>query len=317
MTSSVRTADTEVSIIIPCFNETESIGVLYQSIAKTMATYSFEIIFVDDGSYDNTLERIVSLASTDSRVKYLSFSRNFGHQKAIKAGLSKAKGQAVIMMDADMQHPVSLLPLLIRKWKEGFEVVNTIRTDERGSKYSKRLFSRLFYAFINFLSDTPIQHKSADFRLLDKKVVDGLNQCHEESFFLRGMIPWCGFRTCSVAYQAEKRWAGKSKYTYTKMLSLALCGITAFSIKPLRLAILLATFFVLLSLVEMIYVVYIYTFTDEIVSGWASLAILISLLGASVLFTLGIIGEYIGKLFMQSKQRPEYVVSKSSYDDSH
>lgn len=300
----------EISFIIPCFNEVASIDALYHEIAKTVQInkVNAEIIFIDDGSTDGTLEHIICIAQTDARIKYISFSRNFGHQKAIKAGLNKAIGKAAIMMDADLQHPVSFIPELIDRWKAGYEIVNTIRIDEKNKGLFKKVTSKLFYTLINFLSEVKIKAGSADFRLLDRKVIEVLKNCHEEFFFLRGMTSWCGFRSCDVEYQAHKRFAGKTKYSFLKMLSLALCGITSFSIKPLRLAILFASGFVLLSFLEIIYVIYIVAFTSDSISGWASLAILISLLGAAILFTLGIIGEYLGKLFIENKRRPEYVI---------
>lgn len=255
----------EISFIIPCFNEVASIDVLYHEIAKTVQINKLnaEIIFIDDGSTDGTLEHIICIAQIDARIKYISFSRNFGHQKAIKAGLNKAIGKAAIVMDADLQHPVSFIPELIDKWKAGYEIVNTIRIDEKNKGLFKKVTSKLFYTLINFLPEVKIKAGSVDFRLLDRNVIEALKKCNEEFFFLRGMTSWCGFRSCDVEYQAQKRFAGKTKYSFLKMLSLALCGITSFSIKPLRLAILFAGGFVLLSFLEIIYVIYIVAFTSD------------------------------------------------------
>lgn len=302
--------NTDISIVIPCYNESNNIENTYHQLCSILSSNHIdaEIIFIDDGSTDTTLCRLVNLSKEDSRVKYISFSRNFGHQKALKAGLDKAKGKAVITMDADLQHPPTLIPHLIQQWKEGSEIVNTIRINEKKCRFFKKVTSNLFYKFSNFISETQLKAGAADFRLLDRKVVDILKSCHEEFMFLRGMTAWCGFRQCEVSYQAQPRYAGESKYSLKKMISLAFCGITSFSIKPLRLSILLAGIFVLLSLIEIAYVLNIAIFTNDSVPGWSSLAILISILGAAILFILGIIGEYLGKLFIESKNRPEYII---------
>ena len=183
---------------------------------------------------------------------------------------------------------------------------------EKNGRLFKKVSAGFFYKFINFISETEIKAGAADFRLLDRKVVDVLNACHEEFLFLRGMTAWCGFRSCEISYEADKRFAGESKYSLKKMCSFALCGITSFSIKPLRIALLLAGVFILLSLLEIAYVIYVALFTHNNVSGWASLAILISFLGTAILFTLGIIGEYLGKLFIESKGRPEYIIKEEN-----
>lgn len=304
----------ELSVVIPCFNEAGTVEELYRRLSYILILNKIkaEIIFVDDGSSDNTLNNIKTIINQDIPIKYISFSRNFGHQKALKAGFQKATGKVVITMDSDLQHPPELIPELISQWKKGYDIVNTIRIRETNGRLFKKLSAKLFYKFINLISETEIKAGAADFRLLDRKVVNVLNACHEEYLFLRGMTSWCGFRTCEIEYEAQQRFSGKSKYSLKKMISFALCGITSFSIKPLRLAILLAGVFILLSLCEIVYAIYIVLFTNNSVSGWASLAILISLLGAAILFTLGIIGEYLGKLFIESKKRPEYIIKEEN-----
>lgn len=303
-----------ISIVIPCFNEEECIKALYDALCPVMDKLSFpyDLIFVDDGSTDGTLEIISLLAEQDPHVRWLSFSRNFGHQKALKAGLDYAKGEVVITMDADMQHPSSLIPVMLSRWAEGYDIVDTIRLDDKQCNYFKKITSSLFYRLMNFLSDVDVTESGADFRLLDKKVVEALCNCREEYLFLRGMVSWIGFRRIQIPYQVGTRFAGSTKYSLKKMVLFALCGITSFSIRPLRWAVLFSAFFALLSLVEIIYVLCTVFISGEIVTGWASLAILISILGAVILFMLGIIGEYLGKMFMQCKNRPEYVVQSEN-----
>lgn len=303
----------DISIVIPCFNEADCIPMLYQELHCVMdgCGRAYELIFVDDGSTDLTSDILKRLSEQDTCVRWLCFSRNFGHQKALKAGLDYAQGDAIITMDADMQHPPMLIPEMLALWQEGYDIVNTIRKDDKKCGLFKRVTSHLFYRIINLLADVQILEGAADFRLLDAKVATALRSCHEEYMFMRGMTSWVGFRQAQIEYQSNARYAGKTKYSFKKMFSFALCGVTSFSVRPLRFAIVLAGVFALFSIIEIVYVLYITCYTGQAVSGWASLAILISVLGAAILLMLGIIGEYLGKLFMQSKQRPEYIVSRN------
>ena len=258
----------------------------------------------------------MSLSEQNPHVRWLSFSRNFGHQKALKAGLDYAQGDVVITMDADMQHPSSLISTMLTYWADGYDIVDTIRIDNKQCSYFKTITSRFFYRLMDFLSDIAITENGADFRLLDKKVVKVLRDCREEYLFLRGMVSWVGFRRIQIPYQAGIRYAGTTKYSFKKMVLFAVCGITSFSIRPLRLAILFAAFFSSLSVVEIIYVLYAVFISGQAVTGWASLAILISVLGAVILLMLGIVGEYLGKMFMQCKNRPEYIVRSGNCSSS-
>lgn len=303
-----------LSIIIPCYNEEGNILQLYTGLSRHLHEMgvTYMLWFIDDGSTDHTLDVIKELAENNIHIKYVSFSRNFGHQKALKAGLDRANGKALIMMDADLQHPISVITALFEKWKEGYEVVNTIRSYHHSWSPIKTITSRLFYKVMNQISDVKITPSSCDFRLLDRKVVLALRQCNEEFLFIRGMVHWCGFRQTAVHYLDSKRNEGDSKYTWTKMCSLATCGLTAFSVRPLEAAIVFALLFMLFSCIEIFYVLYVSFFTEDHVSGWASISILISLLGGIILLMLGIIGEYIGKSFMQGKGRPAYIVRQES-----
>lgn len=310
---------TQLSIILPCHNEAGNIEECYRQLADVLSTTgrSYECIFVDDGSTDSTLAMLKELGSMDSRVKFISFSRNFGHQQALRAGMDMAAGQAVITMDSDLQHPPTLIPMLLSRLEEGFDVVNTRRTDAAGTGSFKRVTSAMFYRAFNFLTGMDMQPGMADFRLMNRKVADVLCSYHEQDLFLRGMIEQCGFRQTIVPYQAGERYRGESRYTLSRMLALALDGITAFTIRPLRLAVLLAVFFAMLGLAELLYVCYISFFTDRGVSGWASLALLITALGTATLLMLGIIGEYVGRTFVQVKQRPSYIIRETSIRASH
>lgn len=307
----------QLSVILPCHNEADNIPACYARLTDILSptTTAYECIFVDDGSTDHTLKVIQSLCRKDSRIRYISFARNFGHQKALRAGLSLARGQAAVTLDADLQHPPSLIPELLARWEEGYEIVNTRRTDAAETGCLKRLTSGLFYRTLNFLTGLHLQPGMADFRLTDRKVTEVLCRCPENDLFLRGMINWCGFRQTTVPYRAENRHAGQSQYTWARMTKLALDGITSFTIRPLRLAILLAAGCVGLSGVEIGYVCYVAFCTERSVSGWASLAILITVLGAATLLMLGIIGEYVGRTFMQVKQRPPYIIRETNINE--
>lgn len=299
-----------LSFVFPCYNEAGNIEKMYSELNKYISNENVlcEFIFVDDGSSDHTLDILLQLQKLDSRVKYISFSRNFGHQQALRAGIDKSSGEAVIMMDADLQHPPSLVPEMIKQWTKGYDVVNTIRSDDHATPVFKKITSNLFYYLMNLLTDVHLEKGSADFRLIDRRVVDILKQCPENDLFLRGIIRWCGFRQTKISYTVQSRFSGKTKYSICKMFRFALNGITSFSLRPLKLAIWLSLFFAAFGIGEFIYVLYATFFTDQTVSGWASLAILISLLGASVLFMLGVIGEYLGRLFLQAKGRPQYII---------
>ncbi|WP_404981986.1 glycosyltransferase family 2 protein [Capnocytophaga granulosa] len=303
----------KIDIVVPCYNESENIRPLYEAIkkvfAKELPDYDFNLLLVNDGSHDSSLLVLQQLAKEDNRVKYLSFSRNFGHQLAVKAGLDHAFAPAVISMDADLQHPPALIPTLIRKWEEGAQVVATLRTYPEEISKKKRKSSQQFYKLLNLLSDIEIKEGSADFRLLDQAVVEVIRHMRENEPFLRGMVPWVGFTQVYVPYTAQARYAGETKYTIKKMFQLALSGVTSFSVKPLYFAVFLGFFFSLLSVLYVPYVIYSFLNGSEI-SGWASLIMTIVFFGGLQLIILGIIGVYIGKIFTQTKERPAYIIQE-------
>ena len=298
-----------ISVIIPAFNEEDNIKLIAQSVLKNLSNVgSVEIIFVDDGSTDSTLSKIQELAEQNSSIKYISFSRNFGHQKALMAGLEHARGDCAISLDADMQHPPELLQQMLAKWKEGYDVVYTIRLDSSESGVLKKFTSRLFYKSLNFLSDIDIPLGAADFRLLDRKVVNELNKFQEEWIFIRGIVKWLGFRQIGIEYEVQKRHGGKSKYSFRKMVSFAVQGITSFSLMPLRIAAVLGFILSTTAFLYILYALYAKFGLGVTIEGWTSILISVLFLGGVQLIFLGIIGEYIGKMFIQTKHRPYYII---------
>jgi dolichol-phosphate mannosyltransferase len=307
-----------ISIIIPVFNEEEGVEIITNKLIEVFAElpkYDYEIICVDDGSDDGSLKVLEILNKNNSRIKYLSFSRNFGHQTALKAGLDIARGDCAITMDADMQHPPELIPELLKKWEEGYEVVFTIRKDDKKLPFFKRLFSRIYYKVVNLLSDIHIDPGAADFRLTDRKVLNILKNLSEEKLFLRGMVNWLGFNHYGIDYYPGVRAVGETKYSFRKMISLGVSGITSFSVRPLRIAAWIGLFASSLGFFYGIYAIYGFIIGGVNLTGWTSLITAVIFLGGVQLMTLGIIGEYIGKLFMQMKGRPNYIVKKSSKDE--
>jgi dolichol-phosphate mannosyltransferase len=305
----------EISIVIPTYCEEGNIVELYEQLKRQLSKseiHSFEIIFVNDGSKDNSLEKIKELAIRDERVKYIHFSRNFGHQNALRAGLDFAKGEAVISMDADLQHPPELIPTLIAFWRAGNKVVYTKRKDKNDLSFFKKLTSKMFYKLVNYLSETKLEEGTADFRLLDRSVVEALKNFNENNLFYRGIIPGLGFRQHGIDYIPNERFSGNTKYTFSKMVRFALTGITSSSAKPLYFSIYLGAFLALCSFFYALYAIYVSIFTTEAVAGWTSTIASILFIGGIQLMMLGIVGIYLGKLFSESKKRPNYIIEESN-----
>lgn len=300
-----------VSVVIPCHNEEGNIQQLYTELKAVLSeTGPYELLFVDDGSEDGTVNQILEIRKQDINVKLIELSRNFGHQAALKAGLDNTIGKCVISMDADLQHPPALIPQLIEKWKQGYEVVYTQRLPDKELSFLKRKTSDLFYQLAQKLSSVPLHQGTADFRLLDRKVVDVLADMEERYLFYRGLVSWVGFKQTAVEYKAAERFAGTTNYTYRKMLSLALSGITSFSVRPLQLSMLLGFIIASLAGIYGIYVVYAFAFTDQALPGWTSTTASVLFIGGIQLIMLGVLGEYVGKGFMEGKRRPPYVIRK-------
>ncbi|RYE36063.1 MAG: glycosyltransferase [Sphingobacteriaceae bacterium] len=302
-----------VSIVVPSFNEegnVETLALRLIAIFKDLP-YDYEVIFVDDGSSDHTLEKLKQLSNIGSNFFYLELSRNFGHQNALKAGYDNASGDCVICMDSDLQHPPELIPQFLQKWEQGYDVVYTTREYADEATYFKRKTSDIYYRILNSLSDTKLEKGTADFRLLDRKVINVLSQLPENGLFMRGLIRWLGFKQFAINYVSDPRFSGSSKYTFKKMVTFAVEGVTAFSVRPLNIAIGIGLFFSIAAILYIPYILISY-FSGHVVSGWASLLATVVFFGGLQLMVLGIIGLYLGKLFMQAKQRPNYIVRSSN-----
>lgn len=303
----------KISVIVPCFNEQEGLKTFNNALINALPkTFQYEVIYVNDGSSDQTYQVILELAKENEHIRYISFSRNFGHQNALKAGYDHASGDCAVSLDADLQHPPEVIPILISKWEEGFEIVNTLRRDHQSISFAKKASSGLFYKLMNSLSDVNIENGMADFRLVDKKVLKQLKLFQENYLFFRGIIPWMGFKQTVVPFTANERFAGTTKYTFKKMLKFASTGVTAFSVKPLKLSIYLGTIIAVFAFMYGLFALYVHLFTDDAVTGWTSVIISVLFVGGINLLMLGIIGEYLGKLFIENKRRPNYLISDTN-----
>jgi polyisoprenyl-phosphate glycosyltransferase len=303
----------ELSIVIPAFNEAECVGELHTRLTRVLSEtgISYEILFVDDGSTDDTLPVLRRLVQDDPRVRVLRLSRNFGHQAALTAGLTESRGGAVITMDADLQHPPELIPALLEKWRAEYEVVSAIRGQTQSVGWLKRCTSSLFYWLINRLSPLPIARGAADFRLMDRRAVDALNAMPERTRFLRGLIPWIGFRQTEVPFEAPGRFAGEAQYTLRKMGHFALDGILSLSATPLRIATVMGLIVMAVGFLYGVFVIWSAYFNERSQPGWASIILVILLLGGMQIFCIGIIGEYLARVFDEVKGRPLYIVAES------
>ncbi|MDD5759373.1 MAG: glycosyltransferase family 2 protein [Desulfobulbaceae bacterium] len=303
-----------ISIVIPAYNERGNIMPLWELLAPVLEvqTKSWEVIFVDDGSDDDTWQIIVSLSKGIPGVQGVRLSKNFGHQYALLAGLSRAKGQAVITMDADLQHPVDVLPKLIDAWKNGYKIVQTIRQEPQDFSFFKKVSSKLFYRVFSYCSGVEIRSGMADFRLLDRQVLDDILQMGERSIFLRGLVQWTGYPRFDVHYQAQQRYSGSTTYSVTRMLRFAWHSIVSFSTIPLRLAIILGFLTSAVAFSGIIYALYSKYIAQSAVSGWTSSVSIISFLMGVMFILLGLIGEYVGRILLEAKGRPRFIVSEKT-----
>lgn len=303
----------ELTVIVPCFNEEPVIEETHRRLTEFFHKHlpiSYEIIYVNDGSRDRTLEILRQIAHHDSNVRVLGFARNFGHQMAVTAGIDAASGQAAVLIDADLQDPPEAILDMYKKWKEGYHVAYGQRTEREGESAFKLVTAKLFYRLINKLSDVEIPVDTGDFRLMDRKVIESIKQMPEQDRFLRGMISWVGFRQIAIPYRRAARFAGESKYPFFKMLKFAIDGIVSFSTTPLRIVMWIGIYTVLFSLLGIGYALVLRLFTTNFVAGWTLLFIAMLFLGGVQMISLGIIGEYVGRVYREVKGRPLYLINE-------
>ncbi len=302
-----------VSIVVPVYNEEENVAHFVQRIAAVMAplSYDYEILFVDDGSRDRTRALLLGLGAADPHVQSIFLARNSGHQLALTCGMDHADGDAVIMMDGDMQHPPELLPVLLEKWEEGFEIVQTVRITTEGVSLFKRLTSKYYYRVLNLLANVEIQEGGSDFRLMDRKAVLALRRYREHARFIRGIVGSMGFRKTQVAFVAQERFAGHSKFSLHKMISFALDGILAYSMQPLRAAFYVGVLSALVSAALFLHVLF-ETLSGETVPGWATIVVCCAFFGGMQMMMLGICGEYIARILQEVKNRPLYIIGQDN-----
>jgi dolichol-phosphate mannosyltransferase len=300
-----------VSIVIPIYNEEENLKILIERLTKVLKefTSSYEVIFVNDGSTDNSLSILRSAGKQDKHICAIDLSRNFGHQTALAAGLAYARGSAIVMMDGDLQDPPELIPQLLERWREGYEVVYAIRA-ERKENVLKKMAYQIFYRILHALSDITIPLDSGDFGLIDRKVVDLINHMPERTRFLRGLRSWVGFRQIGLAYNRDARFSGKPKYSFSKLLKLAFDGVISFSTAPLRFATAIGFFISFISFILILFYVYLF-FTTPRVPGFTTLIIILLFIGGIQLITVGILGEYIGRIYDETKQRPLFIARET------
>ncbi len=303
-----------ISLLIPCFNEEDNLNELTIRLNNSLheVTSSFEILLINDGSTDATLKKIKELAGQNSNVKYISFSRNFGHQIAVSAGLDHCRGQSVVIMDGDLQDPPELIPEMYKKYKEGYDVVYAKRTRRNGESWFKKSTAKLFYRILQRFTSFNIPLDAGDFRLIDRKVVEMLRLMPEQNKFLRGQIAWMGFRQTYVEFERDARRHGKTGYPLKKMIDFALDGITSLSHRPLRLVTQAGFMVSFLSFLILLYALGSHFILERTITGWTSLIITVAFLGGVQLLSIGIIGEYISRINKNVLNRPLYIVEESN-----
>ena len=302
-----------ISVVVPMYFEEEVAQECYNRLKSVMLQndINYEFVFVNDGSTDRTMEILSEIAANDYRTKIVNFARNFGHQVAVTAGIAAAKSDAIVIIDADLQDPPEVIPELIAKWEEGYEVVYAKRKQRKGETWFKLLTAKYFYKFLNYMSDIDIPKDTGDFRIIDRKVADVFNQMTERNRFIRGMMSWVGFRQTYVEYERDERFAGETKYPLKKMIKFASDGIIAFSTKPLRIVMSLGLLSVLISIIVLLYTITVKIIGNGTQTGWASIMVAITFFSGIQLLGLGIVGQYIARIYDESKNRPIYIVKKT------
>ena len=306
----------KISVIVPMYYEEEVAEECYKRLKKVLEglaeNYEYEIIFINDGSKDKTLNILENIAKENKSVKIISFSRNFGHQCAVTAGLKYVTGDAIVIIDADLQDPPELIPEMLKLWEDGNDVIYGKRKSRAGESKFKLLTASMFYKTLNALSDVEIPKDTGDFRLVDRKVVEVINSLPEHNKFLRGLFSWVGFKQIPFEYERKERIAGKTKYPLGKMLKLAQDGIFSFSTKPLRIVGTMGIISILISIIILVYSILSYFFNwNELTAGWTSMMVTMTFLGGMILISLWMIGEYVGRIYDETKRRPEFIIEKT------
>jgi dolichol-phosphate mannosyltransferase len=307
----------DLSVIIPVYNEGKNISIFYERLLKVVSQLdvAYEMLFINDGSSDNSFYLIKELAMNNHSVKYIDFSRNFGHQVAVTSGLDICKGNATVIIDADLQDPPELIIDLYNKMKEGYNVVYARRKIRKGESFLKKFTAKMFYKLMDKITTIPIPPDTGDFRIIDRKIINVLKKMPEQQKYLRGQIAWAGFKQTAIEYDRDERYAGNTGYTYSKMFKFALDGITSFSNFPLKFAT--ATGFIVsgISFLLIIYSLYVKLIQNDTVPGWTSLMLVVLFLGGIQLLSIGIIGEYIGRISSNIRNRPLYVINETNIDE--
>ncbi|NLC43154.1 MAG: glycosyltransferase family 2 protein [Clostridiales bacterium] len=306
-------SQTVCSILIPMYNEEEVIEETYHRLKNVMDKIgeSYELVFVNDGSKDRSAQIISDLAKTDENIRLIDFSRNFGHQIAVTAGLDYVQGEAIVIIDADLQDPPEVIPQMLEKWREGYDVVYGKRLKRQGETAFKKASAHVYYRVLGALTDGNIPRDTGDFRLINRKVCEAIKELPEKNRFLRGMVNWVGFNQIAVEYVRDERWAGETKYPLKKMLKFAADGIFSFTYKPLKLATYIGLFLSVIGFLYLLVVLFQRLFTDTALTGWASLMAVTLVFHGITLVILGIVGEYIGRIYEEVKGRPLYIVKET------
>jgi glycosyltransferase involved in cell wall biosynthesis len=300
-----------LSVVVPMYNEQEVIEVTYRRLKAVLDTLgeTYEIVFVNDGSRDKTSEIVRGMCASDQKVKLVEFSRNFGHQIAVTAGMDHSSGRSVVLIDADLQDPPELIIDMVALWREGYDVVYGKRIERKGESWFKKMTASMFYRLLRSMTSVNIPVDTGDFRLMDRKVCDALSSMREQSRFIRGMVSWAGFKQTSVDYVRDERFAGETKYPLRKMIKLSLDAMTSFSTKPLKIASVLGFILSAVGFIYLFVVLYQRFFTNSTTQGWTSLIAINLLFNGITLSLLGVLGEYIGRTYEEAKRRPLYLVS--------
>lgn len=306
----------KIDIVVPCYNESEVLEIFYNSINEILINinYEFELIFINDGSQDTTLNILKDLSKKDNRVKYISFSRNFGKESAMYAGLKNSTGDMVLIIDSDMQNPPSLIPKMIQALEDGYDCCAGYRIDRKGDGKIRNIFTNSFYKITNKISEVNMPNGAGDFRLMSRKMVNSILKLSEVQRFSKGIFSWVGFKTNWISFENVKRAGGKSKWNFFNLFSYAIDGITAFSTFPLKIAFFLGTIISSISFIYLIYIILKTIIFGKDVPGYASIITLILFIGGIIILLLGILGEYIGKIYLEVKNRPIYIIDETNFE---